>query len=101
MNVKPGDIAVYVGPNAKFRGVMFEVLCAAPGCIFRLPDGHLNDACPAGYWVLKVLGCPVMAPLHGSAPRLASYGTGPDSMLRPLRDPDAEKSVEREKEVPA
>ena len=80
MNCKPGDLAlVVIGPES---GKLLEVLYAAPPYIFRLPDGHLNEAGRPEDWVVRVLGSKIKVPRIPG--RFAEYGTARDSYLRPL-----------------
>ena len=95
MNCKPGDLAIVI--RGELIGTLVEVLYAAPGHIFRLPDGHLHEACQPGNWVVKILGAPVNAHWVKDWPpnRFAQYGSGADSGLRPLRGlPETEKHDE-------
>lgn len=90
MNCKPGDLAFIVG-KSPFAGRLVEVLYAAPPFDFELPDGHANCGCPPNCWVLRILGSPFEIQVENTHTRLAMYGAGSDTYLRPLRG-DAEKT---------
>lgn len=84
MNCKPGDIVIAIGGSC-FAGRLFEVLHAAPGHEFHLPDGKLHEGCRPGHWVLRSLGGFLDVPLKFGGARKSMYGTGLDAKLRPIR----------------
>jgi hypothetical protein len=90
MNCKPGDLAWVVSDKPELHGRLVEVLYATPDGNYILPDGYpaVHDK-PGAYWVLKMIGGPVMAPIEPCGKRSTWYGSGADSKLRPIRgNPD-------------
>ena len=88
MNCKPGDLAVIVRcPDlwSKFRGRIVQVLRIAPTHTFKLPDGYVNEGCPANVWLCE-LQSPMTVPLAGGLSCSARYVCIRDAALRPIRD---------------
>lgn len=96
LRCKPGDLAIVVW-GTKYAGKLLEVLQAAPPHEFRLPDGQLNDPCPSGYWVVKILGAPIPVKLRNGNMRLAPYGTCGDHQIRPLRGLPEDEMLDAER----
>lgn len=84
MNVSPGDVATYHGPNESARRLIFDVLGPSP----QFVDAWRVRA-KYGTWV-----CP-------STGTIGNLGTAPDRYLRKLTDPDADSQVKRGREVVA
>lgn len=96
LRCKPGDLAIVV-TGTKYAGKLLEVLEAAPPHEFKLPDGQINDPCPPGYWVVKILGAPIPVVLRNGVSRLAPYGTCGDHQIRPLRGLPEDETLETER----
>ena len=69
LNCKAGDLAVVV------RG----------GNLGRIVDVQRQSVYGEGWWLVKVVGAPVIGSL-GSSKRLMSIGSIEDSRLKPIRD---------------
>ena len=88
LNCKAGDLAVVV------RGVNLG----------RIVDVQRQSVYGEGWWLVKVVGAPVIGSL-GSSKRLMSIGSIEDSRLKPIRDQpgneqfvvEARKSLSRSK----
>ena len=82
MNVSPGDLATYHGPNQSARGLVFLVRKASP---------VLREA-----WLVESMTVPYRCCETGTWER---YGSAFDRHLRRLSDPDTDNQVERGREV--
>ena len=99
MICKPGDLAIVVRDlnNIGALGKLVEVLYAAPAHTFVLPDGYLNQGEDAEYWVIRLLGSKLWAPIgHLVKGRLAEYGTAYDGALRPIRGLPVDEKIDEE-----
>lgn len=97
MNCKPGDLAVVVrdqrSGSAKTAGKIVEVLYAAPGQPFNMPDGFRHAASPAGaWWVVRFMHQLLVPTIRGE--RMSAYAVVPDLVLRPIRDPGEDATDE-------
>lgn len=96
MNCRPGDLAYIIGAS-EYAGMIVEVLHAAPARReFRLPDGMIHEAIPFDlpFWVFRSAGTPFRCPMVVGGFRSSIYGAGPDSRLRPIRDPGEDATDE-------
>ena len=81
--LRSGDFVVVTGSSA-FAGKIARLLYRAPGCEFRLPDGHSHIGCQTGDWVLE-FAQKVPAFLRGcQTPCMTKYLCCPQAQLRHL-----------------
>ena len=81
--LQSGDFVVVTG-NSAFAGKIARLAYRAPGCEFRLPDGHKHIGCQAGDWVLE-FAQKVPAFMRGcQTPCMTKYLCCPQTQLRHL-----------------
>jgi len=91
MRCKPNELCVVIRDpppeNCEpLAGMLCTTVLIAPSRDFALPDGCMTSGCTTpDSWVVEFMR-PVRVSLFGGGRRMASYGTVPDSALRPLRD---------------
>jgi len=89
LRCRPGDLAIYVGPDPVIAGRLCTVLRAAPvGRRFTMPDDRPHIAVRAGHWIVEFPRA-VAVPLISGNRVNSRYGVTSDWLLRPIR-PDVE-----------